>query len=179
MSHLPRLLSLSIAIAVLSACSSLSVQELPKQHLAINHICIVDNPKVTITEFVPALQARLNHHGIGNTVINPKDEGQCTHTLKYVARRSWDFTTYLSEVDLKLFEHQKQIAFVSFKQGSGSLAKWGGTADKLNPLVDKMLGQSQPKQPQSNSNIHPQATPTTPTKTQPIESNGERVLKPL
>lgn len=127
---------------VLSACTSVQVAPVAKTELGhIQQVCIVDNPKVIIDDFVPVIQKRLQYHGIASRIV--KDEQSCEYALHYSAKRSWDFKTYLSWAELKLYQGQKVVAQAEYKLVGGgglSLMKWQSVETKMTPVVDELLG---------------------------------------
>ena len=52
---------------------------------------------------------------------------------------------YLSQIKLDLFEGDKQIAELNWKQGSGAINKWRSTEGKVFDAVDQLLGEAKNK----------------------------------
>lgn len=127
---------------VLSACTSVQVAPVSKAEIRnIQHVCIVENPKVIIDDFVPTVQKRLQYHGIASRIV--KDEQGCEYSLHYSAKQSWDFKTYLSWAELKLQQGQKTVAQAEYYlkgKGGLSLNKWQSVETKMTPVVDELLG---------------------------------------
>ena len=53
------LVLLVICCGVFSACTSVTVRR-PDSNLAIKHVCIQENPKVWVSDFLPVLKKRLH-----------------------------------------------------------------------------------------------------------------------
>lgn len=127
--------------AFITACTAITVKPMDSS-LNARHVCIQDNPKVTISDFVPVLREGFARHGISTEVItNQKPE--CEFVLTYSARRSWDITTYLSEADLTLAKGGLQVASANYHlkgKGGLSLNKWRSTKLKMDPVIDELLG---------------------------------------
>ena len=99
-----------------SACTSVQVNAVAEQQVnAIQQICIVNNPKVLVTDFVPVVQQRLQHHGIVSRVVEGSEASACAYQLHYSAKRSWDFTPYMSWAELKLYQNEVLIAKAEYK----------------------------------------------------------------
>ena len=92
-------------LLVLSACTSVQVNAVAEHQVnVIQQICIVNNPKVLVKDFVPVVQKRLQHHGIVSRVVEGSEAEKCEYQLHYSAKRSWDFTPYMSWAELKLYQ---------------------------------------------------------------------------
>lgn len=127
-------------IVVVTACTSVQVRPASTHTKNIRHICIQNNPAVTVGDFVPVVQKRLQYHGISSSIIN---KGTCEFELQYSARRSWDTVTYLSWAELKLYKNGTLIGDAEYKlkgKGGLSLLKWQSVETKMNPVIDALLG---------------------------------------
>jgi len=130
----------------------------------IKRICIRENPKVTISDFVPVISDGLNRHNIVSEFIASdldkekiRSEGKetdryymnitqapnsCEYNLIYTARRSWDFGTYLSTADIEILKKGDVIATANYhliNKGGLSLFKWQGVETKIAPVMDELL----------------------------------------
>lgn len=132
----------SLIVFTISACTSVQVAPINKAKVNdIQQICIVENPKVVVDDFVPVIQKRLQYHGITSRLV--ENEQGCEYTLHYSAKRSWDFKAYLSWAELNLYHDKKIIAQAEYKLVGGgglSLMKWQSVEIKMNPVVDELLG---------------------------------------
>ena len=126
-----------------SACTSVQVNAVAEQQVnAIQQICIVNNPKVLVTDFVPVVQQRLQHHGIVSRVVEGSEASACAYQLHYSAKRSWDFTPYMSWAELKLYQNEVLIANAEYKlvgKGGLSLTKWQSVEAKMTPVIDQLF----------------------------------------
>lgn len=129
------------ALAAASGCTAVKVQ--PVSDLAeILHVCIQENPKVMVKDFVPVLEAGFERYGISTERIARSIPRHCEYVLTYSARRSWDMAPYLSQADLQLKRSGRQIAWAEYHlRGKGGLAlnKWAGTESKMTPVIDVLL----------------------------------------
>ena len=133
-----------------SACTSVQVNAVAEQQVnAIQQICIVNNPKVLVTDFVPVVQKRLQHHGIVSRVVEGSEASACAYQLHYSAKRSWDFTPYMSWAELKLYQNELLIANAEYKlvgKGGLSLTKWQSVETKMTPVIDQLFVKRDVKQ---------------------------------
>lgn len=133
-----------IGVLGLAGCSSISVK--PVSVSAIKQapeLCVEENPKVTVPEFNTYLTEAFLNHKIGTRFYKSGEvPSTCIYKLNYVAYRSWDIAMYLSQVKLEMFEQDKLIAEVNWKQGSGALNKWRSTKGKVDDLVGELLGEA-------------------------------------
>ena len=136
-----RYLLCSVAVIMLSACTSISVQPVDPA-LNVQHVCIQDNPKVIIDGFVKYLQDDFQRHGISTEVIGTQRQRQCEYVLSYTARRSWDIAAYMSTASISLTRNGRSLASVNYRlkgKGGLSLTKFKSTESKLDDIVDQLL----------------------------------------
>lgn len=126
-------------IAALSGCTSIQVEPLAVRP---TNICIEQNPKVQVSDFVSVMQRGLSDRGITSQVYSQVPEN-CEYRLTYVAYRSWDFVPYLSSADLEIWDQQhRRVGAAHYHlrgKGGMSMAKWQGTQTKMAPVMDKLL----------------------------------------
>jgi hypothetical protein len=136
------LIGLVICCGVFTACTSVTVRR-PDSNLAIKHVCIQENPKVWVSDFLPVLKDGFTRHGIATTIYSgtTKPAG-CEYFLSYTALQSWDFAPYLSHAELWLEKDGRQIGYAEYHligKGGFSLMKWEGTKAKMDPVIDELL----------------------------------------
>ncbi len=136
-------------VAVLSGCTAIQIESVPKD-VAMDHVCIGENPKVVVDDFLTILRAGFRRHGISTRMHTGAPPADCEFTLSYDARQSWDMVSYLSHAELRLEHRGDQIAYATYHlRGRGGYAlysKWKSTASKMNPVIDKLL-KAYPKRP--------------------------------
>ena len=129
------------ATLALAACTSIQVRPLDAM-ADLKQVCIVENPKVEVGDFVDVLRDGFDRHGIATTVMSSDAARGCDTTLTYTALRTWDFAPYLSHAELRLWRDGRQIASATYHLNGGgglSLAKWEGTKTKMDPVMDQLL----------------------------------------
>jgi hypothetical protein len=134
-----------ICCIVFSACTSVTVRR-PDANFVIKNVCIQENPKVWVSDFLPVLKDGFARHGIATTVNSgtTKPAG-CEYVLTYTALQSWDFVPYLSHAELWLERDGQQIGYAEYHlvgKGGFDLTKWEGTKTKMDPVLDELLGNS-------------------------------------
>ena len=136
-----RILVSMMAAAALCGCTSIQVKPVDEV-AAIKQVCVVENPKVEVSDFVDVIRDGLNRHGIASTVVNADGARSCEVTMTYTALRTWDFAPYLSHAELRLWRDGRQIGAATYHLNGGgglSLAKWAGTHSKIDPVMDQLL----------------------------------------
>jgi len=126
---------------ILAGCTSVTVRPITSS-VQLHNVCIVNNPKVEVSDFVPVLRDGFARHNIATTVVEQSQARSCHVTLTYTALRSWDFKPYLSHAELRLWQDGKQIGYAKYHlNGKGGLdfGKWRGTKAKMDPVIDKLL----------------------------------------
>lgn len=135
-------LSLTAAV-LLSGCTSITVKPAPQSE-ALNRICIENNPKVTIKDFLPVVREGFQRHGLSTEVFDGAKPAGCDAVLTYTALRSWDFAPYLSVAELNLHKNDQLIASAEYHlklKGGFSLMKWQGVKTKMTPVIDQLLAE--------------------------------------
>jgi len=126
---------------LLAACTSVNVRPVSTT-TPLQHVCIVNNPKVAVSDFVPVLREGFSRHGVATAVVDETKAGTCEVTLTYTALRSWDFKPYLSHAELRLWRDGLQIGAADYHlKGKGGLtfSKFGSTREKMDPVIDSLL----------------------------------------
>jgi len=130
-----------LLLAALSGCTAVSVR--PVEPAAqLKHVCIENNPKVTVPGFLDVIKEGFERHGISTETYSAATPENCEYTLNYTARRSWDFVPYLSVAELDLRKNGTEIASADYHlrmKGGLSLMKWKGTKSKMDPVIDELL----------------------------------------
>jgi len=144
MSKVLSTLSLSALALSLSACTPVRVTPLQS---APNTMCIEENPKVMVSDFVPVLQQGFARHGIKTQPYAAIPRDQCPYVVRYTARRSWDMAPYLSSAELTILGPRRQtLATAAYHlrgKGGLSLMKWQGTKSKMDPVIEELLSEVQ------------------------------------
>ncbi len=131
------------AVICLAGCTSTDVR--PLQYDAnLKEIKLLDNPKVIVDDFVPVMELIFSQRGIALkrvpqfTQLDANEYG-----IRYSARRSWDFTTYLSDAYVNVYKGNLLIAYGKYHLTGGawslSLLKWQGVETKMKPVFDELL----------------------------------------
>ncbi|OAM31125.1 hypothetical protein A7P95_01085 [Eikenella longinqua] len=133
-----------LGATALSACTFVTVQPVSAAE-DIKEVCIENNPRVQVRDFVSVLQNRLAYHNIQSQVVENKANQGCVYSMTYNALRSWDITTYLSHAELYLWKDGRQIAQAEYHlrgKGGFALTKFASTRTKMEPVIDQLLGRS-------------------------------------
>jgi len=136
------LLSLVLCL-VAAGCTAVKVNPLDASR-AISHICIKDNPKVIVPDFLSIVRDGFEEHGITSEVISGQIANECDAVLTYTALRNWDLTPYLSHAELRIEDLQGTLlASAEYHISGGSvsldLTKWDSVESKMKPVIDELL----------------------------------------
>jgi hypothetical protein len=144
MSKLRIALPLLAALTLLGGCTATRVTPLKT---AADQMCIEENPKVQVSDFVPVLQEGFARHGIQTQLYSKIPRADCPYVVTYTARRSWDMAPYLSTAEITILGPRRQtLAKASYHlrgKGGLSLMKWQGTKSKIDPVIDELLASAQ------------------------------------
>ncbi len=136
-------------VLILAGCAIVqNVSPVPAQH-RIDKIFIVENQKVLMTGFLPELRQQIEDLGFPTVVVPagaPLPAG--AYVLDYTANWNWDVAEYLVYFRAVLRRDGALVGSVTYDSRSGGarLDKFGRTADKIRPLVARLLAAARPAQ---------------------------------
>lgn len=144
MSKVLSILALSALALGLTACTSVRVTPLQS---APSTMCVEENPKVMVSDFLAVLHQGFARHGITTQPYATIPWDQCPYVVRYTARRSWDMAPYLSSAELTVLGPRREtLATAAYHlrgKGGLSLMKWQGTKSKMDPVIDELLSNTQ------------------------------------
>ncbi len=107
-------------------------------------ICIERNTKVTIPSFETDLTRAFAEKGIRSLYFDGAVPANCSNKLNYSALRSWDMGTYVSKINLDLYDLEGNIlGQVDWEQNPFALNKWKDSGKKVKYAVDQLLGNAE------------------------------------
>lgn len=136
-----KLILLAFITFFLASCTSITVQELAPKH-KVSHICIQQNPKVIVGDFLPVVQRGFMKHGITTEIFEEEKPFYCDYYLTYTAFKTWDIGMYMHHAELSLYTNHKMIGYGEYHlNGKGGLAlnKWASVESKMMPVIDQLL----------------------------------------
>ena len=141
--HKRAITSVILYLSIATACTSTIVRPV-EPHPSLSYVCIRENPRVLVHNFVPVVRDALSRHGIRSEVFAGETPSHCSVILTYTALRRWDLGSYLSHAEVRLERDGLQIGYAEYhlRGGGGfSLFKWRGTRTKMDPVLDDLLAQ--------------------------------------
>jgi hypothetical protein len=132
--------------AALGGCTSVRVNPVSADN-RIDHICIQENPRVQVGDFVSVMQEGFQKHGITSQLFKENAPAKCQYTSTYTARRTWDMAMYMTDAQIDVLRDGRPIASANYHlkgKGGLSLNKWQGTRQKILPVIDQLLAQVEP-----------------------------------
>ncbi len=131
------------ACALLDGCTSVRVKPVGAEN-HIDHICIQNNPRVLVVDFVSVMQEGFQKYGITSQTFTEPAPRSCLYTATYTALRSWDFAPYMTDAQIDILRDGRPIASANYHlKGKGGLSfnKWANTSTKILPIIDTLLAQ--------------------------------------
>ena len=132
-----------LAFLFVSGCNVYDVSEL-KYDPELKQVCLVDNSNVIVDEFVTNLEDEFNDRRIKVKHVDKFYEpAQGEYLVKYTARQSWDFSTYLSYAQIRIYKDNAPVAQGTYRHRGGSfslaLNKWNCVSGKMAPLYSELF----------------------------------------
>jgi len=132
--------SIVLVCISLCGCTSLQVSSVNLQSTSIKLICIEENLNSIVDDLPGVLVRFVQKQGIQTLVFSGQLPAACQYHMKYEAFQGRDGVNFLAKFNVQLIKDKKTIATGAYDVGSGlSLAKWGSTASKVEPILEKML----------------------------------------
>src|SRR2546421_5411552 len=103
-------------------CASISVRPVSSE-LAIADVCIEENPKVVVDDFLSVVRDGFDRHGIATKVVTRPAPKECEYVLTYTALKNWDLGTYLHHAELRLERNGRIVGSAEYHLvGKGGLS---------------------------------------------------------
>jgi hypothetical protein len=135
-----RLLILCIFAEVfLSACAAVVEVKPANPALAIQHVCIQENPNVAVGEVLQALRDGFDRHGISTEVFKDTKPANCEYMVTYLADTRWEWRVFLSDAQIRIEKDGRYVASASLHYGKWATGKDQSVKEKIDPLIDEML----------------------------------------
>jgi hypothetical protein len=133
-----RILIFAVAL-LLSACAAVVEVKPAEPTLAIQHVCIQENPKVAVGDFLQVLRDGFDRHGISTEVFRDTKPADCEYMVTYVANNRWELRVFLSDAQIRIEKDGRYVASASLHYGKWATGKDQSTKEKIEPLIDEML----------------------------------------
>src|SRR5580704_11276667 len=115
---------------VLCGCTSINVRPVSSSE-KITAVVIRTNPRVTVSDFLDALDDGFERHGIKATIVSEDADVKDAYVVTYTAGRRWDMAPYLTQATIAIDDKNgRRIAYAEYhlRNGGGlSLMKWEST----------------------------------------------------
>ena len=136
-----------IPFLLLTGCTSIKVQKL-ETSAKVSHVCIEENTKVIVRDFLPVIQKGFKRHGITTETYEKTMPNYCEYHLTYTALKNWDIAMYMHHAELWLYRGKENIAYAEYHlNGKGGLAlnKWASVDSKMDPVINQLLSGYSPE----------------------------------
>lgn len=124
-----------------SACTTthVDIKRLSSDH-KIDSMCIKENKKVIVKEFLTLLQDGFNRHQIQTKIYEDELPSTCEYTVYYNANGKWDLYLYLSTAWIEIRRNNEIIAHANYRGPSGlNPEKRQSSKSKIDPVIDDLL----------------------------------------
>ena len=97
-----------------------------------------------IDDFVPVMEDYFSEHGLVLKHAPAITQlGENEYGIRYSAKQSWDFKTYLADAYVNVYKGKALVAEGKYHLIGGcfclSLFKWQGIETKMRPIYEKLL----------------------------------------
>lgn len=112
--------------------------------MQLKNVCIEENVKVIVKDFLPLLIETLHEHNIKTQrYLGRNAEQNCDYFLRYTALQSWDYVPYLSFAEIILLDHNlNQQGYAKYElllKGGYDFRKYKSVRQKIKPLVQELF----------------------------------------
>lgn len=139
---------LGCLLGLVVGCTAIHIEPV-ESGVGLTHVCIKEDPKVIVPDFLTILRAGFRRHRISSEMYTDAVPTHCEFTLTYTALQSWDMVSYLSHAELRLEHRGDQIAYATYhlrnRGGYALYSKWKSTRTKMDPVIDRLLGAYPPR----------------------------------
>ena len=136
-----KILTSALIIFIFTGCTSISVRPIDSG-INITNVCIEENPKVIVGEFLTVVRNGFDRHGIDTKVVATPAPKECEYVLTYTALKGWDIAPYMHHAELRLERNGQFIGSAEYHltgKGGLDLTKWDSTKSKMDPVIDELL----------------------------------------
>ena len=123
-------------------CTSINVRPIDAG-LKPTHVCIQENPKVKVDDFIQVVRDGFDRYGVTTEVFLVNAPETCKYILTYTALRNWDVAPYMYFAELRIEKDGKEVGYAEYRlvgdKGGLSLMKFQGTKAKLDPVIDELF----------------------------------------
>jgi hypothetical protein len=124
----------------MSACTTVNVAKIDTSANPMKSVCIEQNPKVLVADFVGVVERGFLAHGIETSVYSVPLPASCEYSLTYTATRGWDLAPFMNFAELRLKRGPTTIGSATYRHAGGfGLNKWASTESKMQPVIEQLL----------------------------------------
>lgn len=136
-----------ITLLFVAGCTSIQVRELDPS-TKISHVCIEENSKVIVHNFVSVIQNGFKRHGITTEIYKEVMPDYCEYHLTYTALKTWDVAMYMHHAEVWMYRGNENIAYAEYHLNGGGgfdLSKWASVDSKMDPVINQLLSGFSPE----------------------------------
>jgi hypothetical protein len=132
-------------IFLISGCSISKNVNPVDSTVSIKKIYVLNNESVHMKELVNEIVSQVKEQGFESESYSGDRPSNASHYITYTANWTWDIAMYLTYFKATLYEDGRVLGDVEYdsKMGGANLEKFGPTAEKIRPLLAKLLAKVQ------------------------------------
>lgn len=124
----------------LAACTTVRVDPVDAEAHPLREVCIERNPRVLVRAMLPAVRDAFRRNRVATVVREPGEFEDCEYMLRYSALRGGTLIKYTKIATIELFRGEAEIGRIDYEHhGWLDITKFARTADKLAPLIERLL----------------------------------------
>ena len=102
----------------ITGCTQIDVRKIDSLQYAIKHVCIKENPKVNVNDFISVMENKFYEYGITSEIYAGRTAPtSCNYTVKYTAKQSWDITKYIGYAEINIYKKRRKIGGATKSRG--------------------------------------------------------------
>lgn len=133
-----------VAIMASGCAVKIRVKPLSVSPSDIGLLCIRQNPRVQMADFMPAMRSLFKDYGVETKVYDGDLPKECRFHAEYTANWRWDMAMYLQYAEIRMYDGGNLIGTAEHdaRMGGGSFNKFGATREKLAELFRRLFGRN-------------------------------------
>ncbi len=141
MSRRRRAVAPLLAIASLAAgCTTVQVDPVDAGAHRLEGVCIERNSRALVPALLPAIRDAFRRNGIPTELRQAGSLDGCGYVVRYAGESAQDLRVYTRSIQLEIVRGEESVGRLDYEHHGGlSPTKYARTADKLDPLVDRLL----------------------------------------
>jgi len=131
---------------LLTGCNPAVFIQPPLSDINVTELCIINNPKVIRSGFLPELRSQIGSYGIKTQLWTSYNPEGCRYWLEYTANWGWGaLGSYMNYADIKLYEKKTLIGTATYESDQSDSMQYASADEKLRLLTKGLFAKHQIK----------------------------------